>query len=171
MRSGLIFNQRAHLHLLMEPTMHPTRPLPLLLLSTCAFFIAGCGAGAISAPPVSSPGAVLKGTLRGGQQPISGAHIYLLEAGTSGYGGASVSLLNPAITGSSDTIGGYVLTSSTGSFSISGDYQCDAGGQVYLYALGGNTGGGTNSAAGMMALPRHMPRVGHLHKHSAGNDE
>ncbi len=37
----------------------------------------------------------------------------------------------------------YVTTGSDGSFSISGDYTCTAGQQVYLYAVGGDPGLGT----------------------------
>ena len=32
-------------------------------------------------------GGELTGLVRGGQQPISGAHVYLLAANTTGYGG------------------------------------------------------------------------------------
>ena len=38
-----------------------------------------------------------------------------------------------------------------GAFSITGDYTCTGGQQVYLYAVGGNTGSGPNSAAGLLA--------------------
>jgi streptogramin lyase len=105
---------------------------------------------------------------------VIGAKIYLLAASVYGYGGAginpsasnaSVSMLSASGTGNAaDNIGSYVLTSNSGSFSVSGDYSCTTGmtqtgvvaplpgnEEVYLYALGGNPGGGTNSFVGLMA--------------------
>ena len=105
----------------------------------------------------------------GGQQPIVGAHVYLFAANTTGNAGpgiaasssnASASLLNGTITGNSDSVGAYVLTDSNGAFSITGDYICTANTQVYLYALGGNPGAGTNSAAGLLAALGNCPVTG-----------
>jgi len=69
--------------------------------------------------------------VHGGQQPVIGAHIYLLAANTTGYGQASVSLLTAAVLATSplhsgvDTSGNYyVISDNTGSFSITGDYSC-----------------------------------------------
>src|SRR5579884_243345 len=116
--------------------------------------------------PSPVQGAELRGSVHGGQQPIAGAHVYLFAANTTGYGGAgiarsssnaSISLLNAASTGHSDSVGAYVLTDANGNFSISGDYTCTPGQQVYLYALGGNPGGGTNSHAGLMAALGNCP--------------
>jgi len=114
----------------------------------------------------------------GGQNPIVGAHVYLLAAasgasgtGPAAYGGrgiaastsnASVSLL---VSGTKDTSGGptngdyYVTTDGSGNFSINGSYECAAGQQVYLYALGGNPGQGStaNPAAGLMAALGSCP--------------
>jgi hypothetical protein len=77
---------------------------------------------------------------------------------------ASVSLLSAASTGHSDSVGAYVLTGSDGNFSISGDYTCTAGQQVYLYALGGDPGLGTgvNAAAGLMAALGNCPTDGNF---------
>jgi streptogramin lyase len=53
-----------------------------------------------------------------------------------------------------------VTTDASGSFSISGDYTCTEGSQVYMYALGGNPGntdGSVNSAAGLMAVLGQCP--------------
>jgi DNA-binding beta-propeller fold protein YncE len=79
--------------------------------------------------------------VHGGEQPISGAHIYLYAATTSGYNGASTSLLTSASGTSKDGSSHYyVTTASDGTFSISGDYTCpDASTQVYLYAIGGDS--------------------------------
>ena len=52
---------------------------------------------------------------------------------------------------------GYVLTDANGNFSLSGEYTCTAGQQVYLYAIGGDPGAGLNSAAGLMAVLGNCP--------------
>jgi hypothetical protein len=113
-----------------------------------------------------------------------GAQVYLFAANTTGYGGngiaasssnASVSLLTNTAGTTLDTSGGatngdyYVGTSgvtvscpSGGCFTITGDYTCAAGAQVYLYALGGNAGGGTNAAAGLMAALGSCPMAGNF---------
>jgi hypothetical protein len=104
----------------------------------------------------------LTGSVFGGQQPIAGAHVYLFAANSTGYGQASVSLLDSAKTGNVDSVGAYVLTDAGGGFSITGDYTCVAGSQVYLYALGGNSGSGVNSAAGLMAALGNCPSVGNF---------
>jgi hypothetical protein len=112
----------------------------------------------------------IQGSVHGGQQPIVGAHIYLFAANTTGYGGpgiaasssnASVSLLT---TGSGlDGSGHYFVTSGAGgTFSITGDYSCTPDTQVYLYAVGGNSGAGSNSASGLMAALGNCPASGNF---------
>jgi hypothetical protein len=90
--------------------------------------------------------------------------VYLFAANTTGYGGAgfaasssnaSVSLLSAAETGTSDAVGAYVATGSNGGFSLTGDYTCTSGQQLYLYALGGG-----NAAAGLMAAIGSCPASG-----------
>jgi len=122
-----------------------------------------------SAPiaPITEAGAAITGRVMGGQQPLVGAQVYVLEANTTGYGGAgiaasssnkSISLLTN-VPGSTtlDTSGGptngyyYVTSGAGGAFSVTGDYSCTLNSQVYLYALGGNSGSGANSAAGLVA--------------------
>jgi hypothetical protein len=93
-----------------------------------------------TAAPVPSSGLSIQGHIRGGSQPITGAHVYLLAANTTSYGDASLSLLKSSATGNSDDLGAYVLSDSNGSFSITGDYTCTTGQQVYLYTLGGDPG-------------------------------
>jgi len=95
-----------------------------------------------------------------GNTPLSGAHVYLLAANTNGYGNASVSLLNSALTGASDGLGGYVTTAADGGFTISGMYQCTPNTQVYTYALGGNAGSGDNAASGLLAILGNCPQSG-----------
>ena len=86
----------------------------------------------------------LKGQLHGGQQPVEGALIQLMAAGTSGYGGSAVPLLSSA-----------VYTNASGGFSITGQYTCpSASTPVYLLATGGNPGlpsGQTNPDLALMA--------------------
>ncbi len=126
---------------------------PIVAVS-CALFLAGCSGAPVTVPNEANPvpGAALTGRVHGGQGPIVGAHVYLYAANTSGYGGASTSLLSSA-TGTKDGNGNYyVTTGSNGAFSISGDYTCPgASTQVYLYSIGGNPGVGANAAAGLMA--------------------
>src|ERR1700722_16066261 len=95
-----------------------------------------------------------------GKTPVRGAHVYLLAANTNGYGNASVSLLNSALTGASDTLGGYVTTAADGSLTISGMYQCTPDTQVYAFALGGNAGSGDNAALGLLAILGNCPQSG-----------
>ena len=141
-----------------------------------------CTGGVISAnlAEVSQPqevaGAKLTGVVHGGQQPIVGAKVFLFAANTTGYGGnglaasasnASISLLTSAANTVQDTNSAdptdqdyYTTTDSTGSFSITGDYSCTPGQQVYLYALGGNPtypAGSANSAIGLLAAPGACP--------------
>jgi len=87
----------------------------------------------------------------------------------------SSSLLQSGAGTTLDTSGGatngdyYVTTSvatGTGScplggcFSITGDYGCTAGTQVYLYSLGGSQGGVTNPVAGLLAALGNCPSGG-----------
>jgi hypothetical protein len=115
------------------------------------------------APTQTSVGLV-KGNVHGGQQPIAGAHVYVFAAGTLGYGGASTSLLNN-VPGSTTVDGNgnyYVTSGSDGSFALTGNYSCVVGTQLYVYSIGGNTGSGVNSAAGLLATLGACPAGGTL---------
>ena len=95
-------------------------------LSLC-LVLTGC-ALTPTAAPTPAAGLTIAGNVHGGQQPIAGAHIYLLAAGTTGYGSASTSLLTSGTDGTDPTdgthsIGGYVLTHADGSFHISGNLR------------------------------------------------
>ena len=94
------------------------------------------------------PGLSLSGVVHGGQQPISGAQVYLFAASTSGYGSASTSLLTTGA-GKDANNNYYVNTDINGNFTLTGDYTCTSGAQVYLVASGGNPGltAGTNNTA------------------------
>jgi streptogramin lyase len=105
--------------------------------------------------PNTTPGSAIVGNVHGGQPPVVGAHIYLFAASQAGYGAPSVSMLNSSQPGvATDSIGSYVLTDGNGYFSISGDYSCTSGQQVYILATGGNPGlpaNGVNPALALMA--------------------
>jgi streptogramin lyase len=144
--------------------------LPCLASLPIAAFLAGCSGMTPTATDPVVQGLSIQGKVHGGQQPIVGAHVYLLAANTaagSTDGGpgvaptstnASVSTLVASSTGLSDSIGAYVLTTTGGSFTITGDYSCTPGTQLYLYALGGNTGTSTaNPAAGLLAALGSCP--------------
>jgi hypothetical protein len=135
----------------------------IAVIFSLPLILTGCALNSSDAPTADA-GLAIQGSVHGGQQPIVGAHIYLLAASAAGYGKASSSLLN-SVPGSTTldtsvgpTNGFYYVTSGTGgAFSISGDYSCTPNTQVYLYALGGNPGAGTNSAAGLMAVLGNCP--------------
>ena len=125
--------------------------------------LAGCGgamtmennSAASSATPTNQvAGPAVQGYVYGGHAPIQGAHVYLLQPGTSGYGSPATSILG---TGTTDSPGGYTLTAdssdpnvpsgaeyvttdSSGAFNLTGAYKCTVGQPVYIYAWGGNIG-------------------------------
>ena len=148
----------------------------LCLSLVCApFFLSGCSSAttaptpppATPTPPPAAPtppgsGLTVSGSVHHGQTPISGAHVYLFAANTTGYGQASVSLLSASLTGASDSVGGYVTTGTDGSFSMDGGYTCAANAQVYLYVLGGNAGSGANPASGLLAVLGSCPSTGNF---------
>jgi len=154
--------------------------LPVLLATGCSTSFSPANAPYTN----TSPGGI-SGNVHGGRQPIVGAQIYLLAAGTGGNAGPSIaasatnlskSLLisskasgyqttkNTTGSASTNPLYGdyYVSTDSTGSFAVSGEYTCTQGTQVYLYSVGGVTGGNTtaNTAAGLMAVLGECPSSG-----------
>ena len=114
----------------------------LPLLTGCA------GISTANPDPAITQALNMTGSIHGGQQPVSGAKIYLYSVGTY-TNSPSTSMLNGT---------GYVTSDANGNFSITGDYTCPTGStgiSTYLLALGGNPGvGGTtsNSAIAMMAV-------------------
>jgi hypothetical protein len=144
---------------------------PVLALAFASnLLLTGCSLSRTAAP-MPETGSAFQGKVFGGQQPISGARVYLFAANTTGYGGpgiapstanASISLLNAGGAVQTDSTGSYVTTDSGGNFSITGDYTCTANTQIYLYALGGNAGSGANSAAGLLAALGNCPGTGNF---------
>ena len=130
-------------------------PFHLLLVPVLFATLALTGCVGPSFPNVqSTPGQVSVGPIQGldwgGHAPLVGARIFLLQAGTGGYGAKATSLLSSTYSGTtyptaldgvtgSPTNGFYYVTSSAqGYFNLNGDYTCTAGDPVYIYASGGN---------------------------------
>lgn len=116
-----------------------------------------------------TPAGVESGTAKSGSGAITGGHVYLYAAGTSGYGTASTSLLNRTVLTNNPTNSGkdgngnyYVTTDSCGNFNITKDYTCTSGSVVYLYLVGGSYGGVPNSATGLLALLGTCPAAGNF---------
>jgi streptogramin lyase len=124
-----------------------------VLLTGCATSVSFPDAGTTTAAQ-SSLGTI-QGNNYGGHAPLVGAHVFLLQAATNGYGGAATSLLQAGETATDfygstystmkDTTPGsptngdyYVVTDSRGDFNLSNGYTCTAGLPVYIYAQGGN---------------------------------
>jgi hypothetical protein len=131
-------------------------PIVRLALAAATLYsiaLTGCtlATNSAPAPSVTSTVGTIHGQAFGGQQPIVGASIYVYAAGTSAYGTASTLLSTTVPT-----------TDSNGFFTVTGDYTCVSGQQVYLYALGGNTGAGINTGSGLLALLGTCPASGSL---------
>lgn len=132
----------------MKPFLHPgggmVRASFLALSATLALgalALTGCS-GVATLPDTTLPGSAaqpgaLQGSVFGGHAPIVGAHVYVLQAGTTTYASAPTSLLT--VGDGTDTNGTYVLTNALGAFNITGDYTCTSGHPVYLAAVGGSS--------------------------------
>ena len=107
----------------------------------------------------SQQGAAISGRVHGGQNPINGAHVYLMAVNTTGYGGPGIAASSAnksasilATGAGQDSLGYYVTTDSNGDFNITGDYTCPSTwANPYLYAVGGDSGAGANSAITLVA--------------------
>jgi hypothetical protein len=103
--------------------------------------LTGCG---VSSPRTAAATHIvsLAGKVHGGQQPVSGATIQLYTPGTTGDGSSSTSILNAT-----------VMTAADGSFSLTSEYNCPSSNpDVYVTAVGGNPGLGTNGNNPSLAL-------------------
>jgi streptogramin lyase len=138
-----------------------------------ALGLSGCSANFGTTSDTATQTAVhIQGLVHGGQQPLSGAHVYMYAASTAAYGGngiaptagatgnASTSLLTAATGNPADTNGNFYVTTDTGgNFNINGAFACTSGQQVYLYSTGGDPQlsgqgipGTPNPAASLMAV-------------------
>ena len=118
-----------------------TRNLPLttlmrlgaiLLAAACLLVSTGCASRTI--PGSGAQSLAIEGGVHGGQQPISGALVYLFASHTDNSGTVSIALLpNPATT---DANGAFTLDPSS--------YTCASpNDQVFFIAAGGDPGAGT----------------------------
>ena len=116
------------------------RLMLLAVLGVAALGLSGCGAALTSVPgPVLNSDAI-SGKVHGGQQPISGATVFLMIPGTSGYGSTGSVLVS-------------TTTDANGLFTLPRPYICPVNsGLVYILATGGNAGGGTNANIAVAAV-------------------
>jgi hypothetical protein len=168
------FNNVRNLEPVMIRISHKRQALFLSAgLALSGLILGGCQmssmvlSGTMSPDSPSSPSAVtLGGSVHGGQQPVVGSAIQLYAAGTAGYGTGATALIPALPSGSQYFAGGQpgcvasgsqtcyanVVTDSTGSFNLTGDYACPSGAsQIYIVSKGGNPGAGTNAELALMA--------------------
>jgi hypothetical protein len=122
-----------------------TRFVSSLLGLSALTLLSACSGVMPLATSSGGPSFALRGSVHGGQQPVTGATIQLYSIGTTGDGSAATPL------GSSTT------TAGDGSFSLTGKYNCTNATNgvntlVFLLSTGGNPGlSGTNANLVMMA--------------------
>jgi hypothetical protein len=115
----------------------PINFLPFVLFSLAVLGAVGCGANQASGPSPTgaSTTQTFEGTVYGGQQPIVGAAIQLYAAGSPSSGGGYGQGATPLITGT------LPVTSSSGSFTITGRYTVPTTPSFfYIVATGGRPG-------------------------------
>jgi hypothetical protein len=81
-----------------------------------SLFLAGCAAGPIAAPTPEA-GTAIRGIVHGGQQPVTGAHIFLFAANTTANAGPVGATGNTGVTGATGTTG---VTGPTGTTGVTG---------------------------------------------------
>lgn len=123
------------------------RIVTVALLSGLAAF-SGCSSGSLqagsgqsSSPQPPTP-ATVKGTVRGGQVPVTSASLQLYAVGATGDGSSATPLLNQPI-----------ASDASGNFTLTGTYTCPSPSSlVYVTASGGNPGlgAGTNNTASVL---------------------
>ena len=140
-----------------------------LFASLAVGLMSGCSGsfGPSAIQPNQTPIGDIRGSVHGGQAPITGAKIYLFAAGTGGYGTAPTSLISSTAPNAFEDGNGhyYVMTDANGNFALGGDYTCVEGTQVYMVAWGGNpglTGSVNNTAIMQMAGLGQCPAAGNL---------
>ena len=135
-------------------------PFAVVVFSGVLAFAGCAGMPSPSTSSVNSQqGAAIAGRVHGGQNPIKGTHVYLMAVNTTGYGGPGIAASSTNKSASvlttgagQDSLGYYVTTDSNGDFNITGDYICPTTwAHTYLYAVGGDSGSGANSAITLVA--------------------
>ncbi len=123
-------------------------------LLTVMLAAAGCGGGGNGTAASTNSGVpmAINGAVHGGQNPVAGAAVFVYQAGNSGYGRGDVKLA-------------CTTSASNGQFSFGSTAPVCAGSDrprrspvpatgspnLYLLAVGGNPGAGSNAALVMMA--------------------
>ena len=94
----------------------------------------------------------INGAVHGGQNPVAGAAVYVYQGGSSGYGRGDVRLACTTTATNGQFSFGSTSPLCTGS-GLPAAFSCPASGSpnLYLVAVGGNPGAGTNAALVMMA--------------------
>lgn len=146
--------------------MRHTRLFLTIIQACLAWALIGCASQPDELSIPRSYTGSLAGNVHGGQQPVSGAHIYIMQGSTNGYGQPAVNIGAPAVArargGGTDTFGPYFITDTGGSFSISNGYTCSQNSLIYLLVLGGNPGleqGKNNSALALAAILGSCPAL------------
>jgi hypothetical protein len=109
-------------------------------LSVGGLSLTGCGTGGSNGSnSPTNPVSLVKaqGIVFGGQQPVKGSNIVLYAASTTGA--TSISRMTQP-----------VKTDAAGNFTITSNYACQSGDEVYIVATGGDSGSGANDAIAMM---------------------
>jgi Chitobiase/beta-hexosaminidase C-terminal domain len=117
-----------------------TGPISVSVAETLkAIAIVSGSSSVVSSAAFAFGNSSLSGAVLSGSSPVVGAQVQLYAAGQSGYGSAGTPLL-----------GAPVTTDASGAFTV--NYNCPAspGDLVYLVAVGGNAGAGSNSGLALM---------------------
>jgi streptogramin lyase len=127
----------------------------MLMLASLIIAVSGCGGdGGSTTPPEGTTGMVaLSGLVHGGQNPVAGAQVFVYQAGSSGYG-AGDRQLACTTTGTGGQFSFGSTSPACAGTGLGAPLLCPASGSpdIYLVAVGGNPGTGTNSALKMMTV-------------------
>jgi streptogramin lyase len=124
--------------------------LTLLLAMMAAV---GCGSGGNGSQSPLSGGVpmAISGAVHGGQNPVAGAAVFVYQAGSAGYGRGDVKLAcTTTVSNGQFSFGSTApLCAGTG---LPAAFSCPAAGSpnLYLLAVAGNPGAGSNAALVMM---------------------
>ncbi len=134
-----------------QPLLRPNAPTAilafqpswakLLMLACVAGAVTGCGIGPVASGP--APGTVvqgMKGVIHGGQNPVGNSKVSLMAVGTGGYGVGETEL--------STTTSAPV----TGLFTLPSHVCPTPDSLVYVEAVGGDSGTGSNDAIHLAAV-------------------
>lgn len=114
------------------------RSVAIFLGLTVLFVLSGCSTGEFvstntqstsTTPATPSVQGSLRGTVHGGQSPVSGSVIQLYDEGVA------------TISSTAQSTPGVAMTDANGNFNITGQYSClNSTDPVYITSTGGNPG-------------------------------